>query len=60
MVGNRVKVAKVFGSHVVAKLIKSKKYRKDLTDFVDDLRISTNFRNRQMYLYIARATFDAD
>lgn len=46
MVGNRVKVAKVFGTQVIAKLIKSKKYRKDLTDFVDDLRISTNFRNR--------------
>jgi hypothetical protein len=28
----------VFGKHVVAKLIRSKKYRKDLTDFVDELR----------------------
>lgn len=45
---------------MIAKLIRSKKYRKDLTDFVDDLRISTNFRDRQMYIYIAKAAFEAD
>jgi len=50
MVVSRFEAANVFGRKVVAKLIKSKKYRKDLTDFVDELRKSTNFRNRQMYL----------
>ena len=60
MVSDRVSASKVFGSHVVAKLIRSKKYRKDLTDFVDELRVSNNFRDRQMYLYIAGASFDED
>ena len=60
MVVSRFEAANVFGRKVVAKLIKSKKYRKDLTDFVDELRKSTNFRNRQMYLSIAKATFEED
>jgi len=60
MVVSRFQAANVFGRKVVAKLIKSKKYRKDLTDFVDELRKSTNFRNRQMYLCIAKATFEED
>ena len=60
MISNRVNVAQMFGSIVIAKLIKSKKYRKDLTDFVDDLRASHNFRDRQMYLYIAKASFEVD
>ena len=53
-------MAKVFGKHVVAPLIRSKKYRKDLTDFVDTLRQSTNFRDRQMYLTVAQSAFEVD
>jgi len=53
MICSRFELSKVFGKQVIAKLIRSKKYRKDLTDFVDSLRKSTNFRDRQMYLVIA-------
>jgi len=53
-------MAAVFGKQVVAKLIRSKKYRKDLTDFVDELRQSKNFRDRQMYLTVAQATYEVD
>ena len=60
MVGCRFELARVLGGHVVAKLIRQKKYRKDLTDYVDSLRQSTNFRDRQMYLTIAQAAFEAD
>ena len=59
-IANRFEASRVFGKEVVSKLIRMKKYRKDLTDFVDELRVSTNFRDRQMYLTIARASFDAD
>ena len=44
----------------MAKLIRQKKYRKDLTDFVDSLRASKNFRDRQMYLTIAQAAFETE
>ena len=60
MIGCRFDVSRVLGGKVVAKLIRSKKYRKDLTDYVDSLRQSTNFRDRQMYLTIASAAFDVD
>lgn len=50
----------MLGSSVVAPLIKNKKYRKDLTDFVDLLRLSPNFRDRQMYITVAEAAFKAD
>lgn len=53
-------MAKVLGEKVIAKLIKSKKYRKELTDFIDSLRKSNNFRDRQMYVVIARAAFRGD
>ena len=46
MISSRFELSKVFGNQVVAKLIRQKKYRKDLTDFVDSLRQSTNFRDR--------------
>ena len=39
-------MAKVLGRCVVAALIKQKPYRKLLTDYVDELRLSTNFRDR--------------
>jgi hypothetical protein len=45
---------------VVAPFIKGKKLRKPLTTFVDNLRTSKNFRERQLYLVIARATFKTD
>ena len=38
MISARVELSKVLGGSVVAKLIKQKKYRKDLTDYVDTLR----------------------
>ena len=60
MIGSRFALAKVFGNRVVAKLIRQKKYRKDLTDYVDSLRQSTNFRDRQMYIAVAEAAFEAD
>ena len=60
MIGSRFAVSRVLGGKVVAKLIRSKKYRKDLTDYVDSLRQSTNFRDRQMYLTIASAAFEVD
>ena len=60
MIASRFELSKAFGRQVVAKLIRSKKYRKDLTDYVDSLRQSTNFRDRQCYLTIAQAAFEAD
>ena len=56
----RVRMATLLGSKVVAPLIRSKKYRQDLTDFIDELRRSKNFRDRQMYLYVAMAAFKAE
>ena len=50
----------MLGTKVVAPLIKNKKYRKDLTDFVDLLRLSPNFRDRQMYITVAETAFKAD
>lgn len=60
MIQSRFNIARVFGKHVVAKLIRQKKYRKDLTDYVDSLRVSNNFRDRQMYLTIAQAAFEVE
>lgn len=48
------------GGKVICPLIKNKQYRKDLTDFLDLLRISINFRDRQMYITIAEAAFKSD
>lgn len=41
-------------------MIKGKKFRKPLTTFIDELRNSKSFRNRQLYITIARATYKAD
>jgi len=38
MISSRIELSKLLGGSVVAKLIKQKKYRKDLTDYVDTLR----------------------
>ena len=59
-VAHRVKMAEILGAYVIAPLIKSKKYRQDLTDYITELRRSTNFRDRQMYIYIAMAAFEKD
>lgn len=50
----------MYGKLVVSSLIKQKKYRKEITDFIDQLRLSKNFRDRQMYIKIAKSTFKAD
>eukprot|EP00347_Sterkiella_histriomuscorum_P014101 403362163 len=54
------RACKLFGAKVVAPLIKTKKLRKTLTSFLDNLRISKNFRQRQLYLIIARQTYASD
>ena len=44
----------------MAPLIKAKKYRDGLTDFVNSLRVNKTFRQRLMYLSVAKATFKKD
>lgn len=56
----RKRACKVFGGKVVAPLIKGKKFRKPLTTYIDALRMSTTFRDRQLYLTIARASYKSD
>ena len=56
----RKRMAYTLGNKVVGRLIKQKKYRKDLTDYIDSLRTSKNFRDRQMYITIAGAAFELD
>lgn len=56
----KIRAANVLGAKIIAPLIKGKKYRAVLTAFVDELRTSKNFRNRQIYLYIALSTYKAD
>ena len=60
MISSRIELSKLLGGSVVAKLIKQKKYRKDLTDYVDTLRQSKNFRDRQSYLVVAQTAFEVD
>jgi hypothetical protein len=57
---NRKSLAKLYGSTIISPLIKNKKYRKELTDFIDLLRTSKNFRERQMYICIGKTAFKAD
>lgn len=45
---------------VIAPLIKNKKYRVKLTEFLDELRVSKNFRDRQLYLKIAKSAYKVD
>ena len=56
----KFRIAKLYGSVVVPCLVKQKKYRQQISDFVDSLRISKNFRDRQVYLRIAKSTLKAD
>ena len=53
----KIRAANVLGSKIVAHLIKGKKYRTLLTEYTDKLRLSKNFRDRQVYLSIAISTF---
>jgi hypothetical protein len=46
IIANRKKLAELFGTTILTPLIKNKKYRKPLTDFIDGLRMSKNFRER--------------
>ena len=45
---------------MVPAVIKLKKYREHFTDFCTELRTSKNFRDRQMFVTIAKAAFKAD
>ena len=56
----KIRAANVLGSKVVANLIKGKKYRAILTEYTDKLRLSKFFRDRQVYLSIAKSTHEAD
>jgi hypothetical protein len=53
----KIRAANIMGAKIVANLIKGKKYRALLTDYTDKLRMSKSFRDRQIYLCIARSTF---
>ena len=59
-VSYKVRAATVHGMKIVAPLIKGKKYRQLLTEFTDGLRKSRNFRDRQIYVEVAMATFNGD
>ena len=56
----RYRSAKLYGKIVVPSLVKQKKYRQQISDFVDQLRTSKNFRDRQVYLKIAKSTLKVD
>ena len=60
VVSSRAQIAKLYGSVLVPHCIKLKKYREHFTDFLTELRTSKNFRDRQMYLKIAKSTFKKD
>jgi hypothetical protein len=57
---NKKRACKLLGAKVITQLIKGKKYRKPLTAFLDKLRTSTNFRQRQLYIVTARAAYSKD
>ena len=50
VIKSRKLIANVYGKQLVAVLIKQKKYRELFSDFLSKLRLSRNFRDRQMYL----------
>jgi hypothetical protein len=50
VIKSRKLIANVYGKQLVAVLIKQKKYRELFYDFLSKLRLSRNFRDRQMYL----------
>ena len=57
IIANRKTLSEMYGESVLGPLIKNKKYRKELTDFIDQLRTSKNFRDRQMYICIGLAVY---
>lgn len=59
-VSYKARAAAVLGTKIVAPLIKGKKYRQLLTEFTDELRKSKNFRDRQIYVEVAIATYKGD
>ena len=59
-VNYKIRAAEVLGSKIVASLIKGKKYRAILTEYTDKLRVSKFFRDRQVYLCIAKSTYQSD
>ena len=46
----KLRAAIELGQKIIAPLIKGKKYRALLTTFTDELRLSKNFRDRQIYV----------
>ena len=56
----KFRAARVLGSKIIAPLIKGKKYRTILTNFTDELRLSNNFRERQIYIEVAISTYLTD
>ena len=56
----KVRAAQVFGTKIVAPLIKGKRYRSLLTTFTDELRTSKKFRERCLYIETAIATYQGD
>ena len=60
MIASRKLLAKVYGKHIIPPFIKLKKYREHFTEYINLLRLSKNFRDRQMYIKIARHTYRAD
>lgn len=56
----KIRAGQVLGQKIVAPLIKGKKHRLLLTDFTDKLRTSKMFRDRQIYVHIAIATYKGD
>lgn len=53
-------MCKVYGCHIIPIFIKQKKYRDYFTDFCNTLRLSKNFRDRQMYIKIAKHSYRTD
>ena len=56
----RKALAHLYGRHILAPLIKNKKYRESFTHFCTELRTSRNFRDRQNYVQIAGGAFAHD
>ena len=60
VVSSRNIAAKVFGFCVLPQFFKLKKYREPFNVFLNDLRLSKYFRDRQMYIKIAKSAYKAE
>ena len=58
-ISTRKSAAKVYGATVI-QLVKLKKYREVLYEYLTKLRLSKNFRDRQMYVKIAKSALKID